>query len=158
MIVGARPASPALCPGLHSDSIRPLWRKELPIHIAEITTQASTQQVFEALTKPELIELWQYGRVVMTDWKIGSKIKFRSGGQGDLEALEQWGTILDMRPNEFIKYSLFTPRPGLEDKAENYCVTSYIISKEDEGSRIKLALCESSGNGAISCGVKEQRR
>jgi uncharacterized protein YndB with AHSA1/START domain len=126
----------------------------MAIHIAEITTQASTQKVFEALTNPELVKLWQYGRVVMTDWKIGSKIEFRSEGQGDLAALEQWGTILDIRPNEFIKYSLFTPRSDLEDKTENDCVTSYEISDDGESTKVKLIQEDKRPSGFVSVSLK----
>ncbi|CAN5606017.1 hypothetical protein BH10CHL1_BH10CHL1_03350 [soil metagenome] len=110
----------------------------MPIHRAEIAIQASTQKVFEALTKPELVKLWQYGRVVTTDWKVGGTITFKSQGQESAKTLEEWGTILDIRPNELIKYSLFTPRADLEDKPENYCVTSYVLSSENEHARIEI--------------------
>jgi hypothetical protein len=110
----------------------------MPTHTAEITIQASPQRVFEALTKPELVKLWQYGRVVMTDWKVGSKITFRSEGPGSAAVLEEWGTILDIRPNEFIKYNLFTPSVDLEDKLENYCVTSYVVSDDNGHARIEI--------------------
>jgi uncharacterized protein YndB with AHSA1/START domain len=58
-------------------------------HTAEIIVEASIQKVFEALTKPELIALWQYGRVVTTDWKVGGNIKFTSDCEGSAETLEQ---------------------------------------------------------------------
>jgi uncharacterized protein YndB with AHSA1/START domain len=110
----------------------------MPTYTAEIVVEASTQKVFEALTKPELVELWQYGRVVTTDWKVGGNIKFTSEWEGRAETLEQWGTILEFRPNEFIKYRLFTPGFHLEDKAENYCVTSYILFNENGRTRVEL--------------------
>lgn len=100
--------------------------------------EASTQRVFDALTKPELIELWQYGRVVTADWKVGGNIRFRTEWEGSADALEQWGTIVDIRPNEFIKYRLFTPKYELEDKVENYCVTSYILVDEKGRTKVEL--------------------
>ena len=48
----------------------------MPTYTAEIVVEASTEKVFDALTKPELIKLWQYGRVVTTDWQVGGNIKF----------------------------------------------------------------------------------
>ena len=66
----------------------------MPTYTAEIIVEASTQKVFDALTKPELIKLWQYGRVVTTNWKVGGNIKFRSEWEGRAETSEQWGTIL----------------------------------------------------------------
>ncbi len=110
----------------------------MPIHTAEISIQASPQRVFEVLTQPELMKLWQYGRVVTTDWKVGSKITFSSKGQGGAAVSEEWGTILDIRPNELIKYNLFTPSTGLEDKLENYCVTSYVVNNDNGHARIKI--------------------
>jgi len=119
----------------------------MPTHTAEIIIEASTQKVFEALTKPELITLWQYGRVVTTDWKVGGNIKFRSEWEGSAETLEQWGTILDIRPNECIKYRLFTPRHDLEDKVEHYCVTSYILVNEEGHTRVELFHQDNRPNG-----------
>lgn len=110
----------------------------MTIHRAEITIQASTPRVFEALTNPELVKLWQYGRVVTTDWQVGSKITFSSEGQGGVETFKEWGTILEMRPNQLIKYNLFTPRDGLEDKLKNYCVTSYVLSDDNGYARIEI--------------------
>lgn len=105
-------------------------------YTSAITTQASIQQVFNALTRPELVRQWQFGRELTTDWKAGERISFRSG-TGD-DALEQWGTVLEVRTNELIRYNLFTPRPDLEDSIENYCVTSYLISEDKGETRIEL--------------------
>jgi len=110
----------------------------MPTYTAEIIVEASTEKVFDALTKPELIKLWQYGRVVTTDWQVGGNIKFTSEWEGRAETSEQWGTILEFRPNEFIKYRLFTPGVQLEDKVENYCVTSYMLVNEKDHTKVEL--------------------
>ena len=125
----------------------------MPTYTAEIIVEASAQKVFEALTKPELLELWQYGRVVTTDWKVGSDIKVTSGWEGRAETLEQWGTILEFRPNEFIKYRLFTPRAYLEDKVEN-CVTSYILVCENGHTRVELIHQDNRPNGFAPATLK----
>jgi uncharacterized protein YndB with AHSA1/START domain len=109
----------------------------MPTYAAEIIIAASTQKVFQALTQPEQIKLWQYGRVVTTDWKVGGSIRFSSELAGSAETLEQWGAILEMRPNEFIKYRLFTPGHGLEDKG-NYSVTSYRLENKHGQTRVEL--------------------
>ena len=126
----------------------------MPTYTAEIIIEASTQKVFDALTRSELIKLWQYGRVVTTDWKVGSNIRFRSESEGNLEALEQWGTVLDIRPNEFIRYRMFTPRHGLEDKVENYCVTSYTLANEDGHTRVELIHQDNRRNGLAHTTLK----
>lgn len=105
-------------------------------YIAGITTSAPAQKVFDALTKPELVSLWQFGRVLSTTWEPGSAIRFSTGPAG--ERLEQWGTVLEVRANELVKYDLFTPRPGLEDKIEHYCVTSYVLTNANGQTRIEI--------------------
>jgi uncharacterized protein YndB with AHSA1/START domain len=105
-------------------------------YTSAITTHATAQQLFDALTKPELVRLWQFGRELTTDWKTGGRISFRTGTGEDV--LEQWGTVLEVRDKELIKYNLFTPRPDLEDRIENYCVTCYVISDDNGETRIQL--------------------
>ena len=126
----------------------------MPTYTAEIIVEPSTQKVFEAITKPELIKLWQYGRVVTTDWKVGGNIKFTSEWEGRAETLEQWGTILEFRPNELIKYRLFTPGVHLEDKVENYCVTSYMLVNENGHTRVELIHQDNRPNGFAPATLK----
>ena len=96
-------------------------------NISTITIHASPQQVWDALTKPEFVKLWQYGSELITIWEIGSDIRFKAEWQG--QVFEQWGKVLALRPNKLIRYSLFAPRPDLEDKPENYFVMNYALKK-----------------------------
>jgi uncharacterized protein YndB with AHSA1/START domain len=101
-----------------------------------ILINATKQKVWDALTKPELVKKWQYGSDVLTDWKVGSEIRFRVEWDG--KVFEQWGKILEIVLNELIKYSLFFPRPDLEDKEENYFIMSYIISESENEIKLEI--------------------
>ena len=101
-----------------------------------IVVNANKQKVWDALTKPEFVKQWQYGSDLLTDWKVGSDIRFRI--EWDNEVFEQWGKILEIIPNELIKYSLFFPRPDLEDKEENYFIMSYIISEFKNAIKLEI--------------------
>ena len=114
-------------------------------HNSIINIKASTQKVFETLTKPELVKLWQFGRLVITDWKVGSEIKFKTEINGTV--IVQWGTVLEIRPNELIKYNLFTPRPDLEDKKENYSVTSYVLTANKDQTQVEIIQEDNRPNG-----------
>ncbi len=105
-------------------------------NISSVKIKASQQKVWETLTRPELVKLWQYGSDVITDWKPGSSIKFKSEWEGKI--YEQWGEILEVKPYQLIRYSLFAPRPGIEDKPENYFVMSYILSAEDGETKLDI--------------------
>jgi Activator of Hsp90 ATPase homolog 1-like protein len=110
----------------------------MPTNISTINIKAPIQKVWDAITKPELVKQWQYGSDLITDWKVGSDIRFSTEWEGKIFA--QWGKVLEIKPNDFIKYSLFAPRPDLEDKTENYFVMSYVLT--DENSHIKLEIIQ----------------
>lgn len=105
-------------------------------HTAEINIHAPQNIVFDALTQPELIKQWQFGRILSTDWKEGSEIKFKT--ETPTKTLEQWGTVLEIKTNELIKYNLFTPAPGLNDLPENYCVTSYVLTADQDQTNVQI--------------------
>lgn len=102
-------------------------------NISTITIHASVQKVWDALTKPKLVKRWQYGSDLITNWEIGSDIKFRAEWDG--KVFEQWGKVLAFQPFDFIQYSLFAPRPDLEDRPDNYFVMNYRLN-EREGKTI----------------------
>ena len=96
---------------------------------SKVTINAPASKVWAALTTPELVKQWQYGSDVITDWKVGSPIKFHSEWEG--QVYEQWGKILEVEPNKTLKYTLFAPRPDLEDKPENYFTMAYSLQEAD---------------------------
>jgi uncharacterized protein YndB with AHSA1/START domain len=105
-------------------------------NISTIRLRATKDQVWTALTKPELVKLWQYGSDLITSWEVGSAIRFRTEWQGTI--FEQWGTILEVQPLELLRYNLFAPRADLEDKPEHYFVMSYILSTENGQTKLEI--------------------
>jgi uncharacterized protein YndB with AHSA1/START domain len=115
-------------------------------NISTIKINASIQKVWDTITKPEFVKLWQYGSDLLTTWETGSDIKFRTEWEG--KVFEQWGKVLEMKPNESVKYSLFAPRPGLEDKPENYFIMNYVLT-EREGQTILEIIQEDNRPNAV---------
>jgi uncharacterized protein YndB with AHSA1/START domain len=105
-------------------------------NISSITINSSAQKVWEALTKPELVKKWQYGSDLITDWKIGGEIRFKTEWNGTV--FEQWGKVMEVIPRKRIKYSLFAPRPGIEDKPENYFIMIYSLKQEKDGIKLEI--------------------
>lgn len=108
----------------------------MPTNISTIRIDAPTSRVWAAITKPELVKLWQYGSDVLTTWEIGSDIRFRTEWEG--QVFEQWGKVLEVKPYQVIRYRLFAPRPGLEDKPENYFVMSYLLTEEEGQTKLEI--------------------
>ena len=103
---------------------------------SRIMINAPAERVWDTVTKPELVKQWQYGSDLLTNWHIGSGILFRSEWEGNV--YEQWGTVLEFTPYQTLRYSLFAPRPGLEDKPENYFTMSYMLSEKGEGTLLTI--------------------
>lgn len=94
-----------------------------------ITIQASRESVWDVVTRPEFVRLWQYDSELTTEWTLGGPIRFRAEFQG--QVFEQWGTVLEFSPPARLRYSLFAPRPGLEDRPENYFTMTYELRELD---------------------------
>lgn len=94
---------------------------------SRVVIEAPAARVWKALTQPELVKKWQYGTDLMTDWHIGSPIEFRNEWNG--EVFLQNGTVLQVDAPRILKYSLFAPRPGLEDRPENRFVMVYRLDE-----------------------------
>ena len=99
-------------------------------NISTLTINASKQKIWDILTKPEFVKLWQYGSKLETNWVIGSEIKFVTEWEG--KVFEQWGKVLEFKPLENLSYTLFAPRPDLEDKPENYFKMIYKLSGNEQ--------------------------
>lgn len=108
----------------------------MPTNISSINIKASSEKVWETLTRPELVKLWQYGSDLTTDGKVGDDIRFKTAWEDKI--FEQWGKLLEIKPNELLRYSLFAPRPGLEDKPENYFEMNYVLTGENDGTKLVI--------------------
>ncbi|MBK7307711.1 MAG: SRPBCC domain-containing protein [Chitinophagaceae bacterium] len=105
-------------------------------NISTININTSPEKVWETITKPELVKLWQYGSDLTTDGKVGDDIRFTTAWEDKI--FEQWGKLLEIKPNELLRYSLFAPRPDLEDKAENYFEMNYVLTAENDGTKLVI--------------------
>ena len=108
----------------------------MPTNISTVKIKAPLQKVWDILTKPEFVKQWQYGSELLTDWKVDSDIRFKTEWEGKI--FEQWGKVLEIRPNELIKYSLFAPRPDLDDKPENYFIMNYVLTAENGQTKLEI--------------------
>lgn len=108
----------------------------MSINISKITINATIQKVWDTLTTPELVKLWQYGSVLETTWEVGTSIKFVTEWEGKI--FEQWRKVVEIQQNELIKYNLFAPRPDLEDKPENYFMMSHVLTDDNGKTNLEI--------------------
>ena len=108
----------------------------MSINISKITINATIQKVWDTLTTPELVKLWQYGSVLETTWEVGTSIKFVT--EWEWKIFEQWRKVVEIQQNELIKYNLFAPRPDLEDKPENYFMMSHVLTDDNGKTNLEI--------------------
>jgi uncharacterized protein YndB with AHSA1/START domain len=103
---------------------------------SDVHIEAPREAVWRVLTEPDYVKQWQYGSVLETDWTIGSPIRFTSTWDG--QTFEQWGTVLAVASPSELRYSLFAPRPELEDKPENYFTMTYSLRVDAAGTALVI--------------------
>jgi hypothetical protein len=79
------------------------------------------------MTNPDLVKQWQYGSDLLTSWEVGSPIVFRNEWDG--QVFEQKGTVLEFIPESRVRYSLFFPRPDLQDIPEHHFFMTYELTE-----------------------------
>ena len=99
-----------------------------------INVNAPAKKVWLALTVPDLVKQWQYGSDLLTTWEAGSPIVFRNEWNG--QTFEQKGTVLEFTPESRLKYSLFFPRPDLQDIPEHSFFMTYALIERGESTSV----------------------
>jgi uncharacterized protein YndB with AHSA1/START domain len=106
------------------------------IATASVTVDASRERVWAALTDPDLIAQYMFGSTVASDWKPGSPITY--AGEYEGKTYEDHGTILEIRPPDFLRSTHFSPLGGKPDVPENYHEITYTLTAEDGATRVEL--------------------
>jgi uncharacterized protein YndB with AHSA1/START domain len=101
-----------------------------------INIQAPASKVWEALTRPELIEQYLFGTQVVTDWQVGSPITYKGVWQG--KPYEDKGKVLQAEPDKLLVSTFWSSLSGDADIPENYKTVRYELSPAEGGTRLTL--------------------
>src|SRR5665213_2541010 len=99
------------------------------VSVSKVSVNAAKGTIWKVVTEPVYVQQWQYGSVLDTDWSIGGPIRFTTEWDG--QTFEQWGSVLSFDAPSKLSYSLFAPRPDLEDRPENYFTMTYELTDGD---------------------------
>ncbi len=103
---------------------------------ATILINASSVQVWKALTTPEMMKQYFFGADVITDWKVGSSITYR--GQWKGKPYEDKGKIVKYDSEKLLVTTHWSPLSGVPDSPENYHTVSYELFQESGKTRLTL--------------------
>lgn len=107
---------------------------------------AAREALWRCLTEPALVERWQYGARLETTWEPGSPIRFTVAT--DAGVLAQWGEVVSVDAPASLSYTLFAPRPGLDDAPANRFTMRYDLA-EDGGATTLTVTMEDPREGAV---------
>jgi uncharacterized protein YndB with AHSA1/START domain len=103
---------------------------------ATITINAPASRVWDALTKPDLIQQYLFGTEVTTDWRVGSPITYQGTWEG--KAYKDKGKILQVEPGKLLVSTFWSSLSGLPDVPESYNTVRYELSTEGGGTRLTV--------------------
>ena len=104
---------------------------------ANVTIHAPIAKVWDAFVNPEVIKRYMFGATAVSDWKEGSPIVWKGEWKG--KPFEDKGRILELRSEERLRYSHFSPLSGTPDKPENYHQVTLDLSKQHDEVRVDLS-------------------
>ncbi|MET0384479.1 MAG: SRPBCC family protein [Polyangiales bacterium] len=104
---------------------------------SEITVQAPTNKVWEALTKPALIKQYMMGAEVETEWKVGGPLVYTGTYQG--KRFEEKGVIQKLEPGKLLQATHFSTSSGKPDKPENYALVTWQLAAQGGGTLVKVS-------------------
>jgi uncharacterized protein YndB with AHSA1/START domain len=118
--------------------------------IVYVTYIASTQDaVWNALTNPDVTQLYWYGTRVESDWKVGSKVVYRRGGEVTDEHI-----VLAVDPPHSFRHS-FHPVFAEEFRKEDPSRVTFAIEQSGGVVRLTLIHDEFPLNSRIIAGCRE---
>ena len=111
---------------------------------ASVEVEATAEQVWSALTSPELVSQYMFGAEVVSDWKVGGPLVYRGEWEG--APFEDKGTILAIEPARLLRATYFSPSTGLPDAPENYATVTYELAEADGRTRLEVS---QDGNASV---------
>ncbi len=101
-----------------------------------IVIEASIEEVWTALTTPDLIKRWFLGVDTMTDWKVGSSLVHTGAYQG--KPYVDKGEILRFEPPRLLVHTHWSDLSGKPDEPENYQQVTWGLVERGEATELTL--------------------
>jgi uncharacterized protein YndB with AHSA1/START domain len=102
----------------------------------EIMINATADQVWEALTDPDLIKQYLFGTEVVTDWRVGHPIIYKGDFEG--KAYEDKGEVLQKEVARLLVTTYWSSLSGLPDIPEYYKTVRYELSPAGNGTKLSV--------------------
>lgn len=109
-----------------------------PLAEASVTTGATPEQVWRAVTDPRLVKEYLFGATVNTDWRVGGTVTY--SGEWNGEPYEDRGVVVEVERPRLLVTSFFRPPAGGQGRRErNVQTVTYRIEGVTGGSRVSVS-------------------
>ena len=98
----------------------------------QILVQVGQQEVFDAITNPDKIKVWDYPDHAAVDLRVKGWIRLRSGG------VEREGRIIILSPPAAFAYKIPTPYPAHERNKIFAATVHYVLDDMFGQTRVRL--------------------
>jgi uncharacterized protein YndB with AHSA1/START domain len=102
-----------------------------------ITIDAPIDDVWKALTTPELIKQWFFGVDTETDWQVGSPLVHRGEYQG--KPYVDKGEIVRFDPPKLLVHTHWSDLSGKPDNPEHYQEVAWELAERDGATELTIA-------------------
>lgn len=103
----------------------------------EITINASSEKVWQALTDRELVKQWLFGTdMEVSEWAVGGQIRYRGEWEG--KKYEDKGEITEIIPGKKLVSTYWSGMSGLPDAPENYHLVTYEVASVGDQTRLTV--------------------
>ncbi|MDX5513576.1 MAG: SRPBCC domain-containing protein [Hymenobacteraceae bacterium] len=102
-----------------------------------IKINAPAATVWDILTNPEQTKKYMFGCETVSDWNAGSPLLWKMMYEGK-EMIPVKGTILDILPGQFLKYTVIDPNAAYPDIPENYLHVSYQLTEQNGSTSLTV--------------------
>ena len=103
---------------------------------ATVSVDASAEDVWRAITEPDLVAKYYFGTRVESEWQPGGPITW--SGEYEGKEYRDHGTVLEVVPRERLVHTHFSPLSGREDVPENYHTLTWQLEPNGDGTRLTL--------------------
>jgi uncharacterized protein YndB with AHSA1/START domain len=105
----------------------------------EITINAPAEKVWDALVNPEQTKKYMFGCETVSDWQPGSPLLWKMEHEGK-EFIPVKGNVVEIRPGQFLAYTVIDPNSTIPDIPENYLTVTYEL--EENNGQTKLTVTQ----------------
>jgi uncharacterized protein YndB with AHSA1/START domain len=103
---------------------------------SSIQIDVPIEEVWNAVTTPEMIRQWFFGVETETDWKMGSTLVHRGEWQG--KPYEDKGVILRIEPPRLLVHTHWSDASGKPDTPENHEEVTWALAERDGATELTI--------------------